>query len=134
MDEGINADTDLNLTIGDYHQVIFYKVAKGEADAGFVGDFVMSDPAAKLKVDLAKSKIELSTEEIESLRSNINVIELKGMKKIPNNPQSIKASLFQDKELVNALYKSVKEIYSNNKDGYDIEAATSDEYRYLSND
>jgi len=133
-DEGINVEKDLKLQTGVYHQVSFYKVAKGEADAGFVGDFIMSDSASRIKSDLMKSNIDVSTQEVEELRQNINVIELTGMKKIPNNPHSIKANLYKDKSFVGQLFNTIKEVYSTNKEGYDITEANSQEYMYLSGD
>lgn len=129
---GINVEKDLKLEKDNYHQVIFYKVATGEANIGFCGDFVMTDSYANMKESLNMSKIKLeSKEELEKLRDNIIVLDMKELDPIPNNPHSIKSELYSNKTLVNKLYESVKNVYSKNKEGYDLTEANNKEYEML---
>jgi ABC-type phosphate/phosphonate transport system substrate-binding protein len=130
-DEGIDVEKDLKLEMGDYHQVIFYKVAKGQADAGFVGDFIMTDSYEKMKESLQKSKIEITKGEFEDLKANILALTFKGAKPIPNNPHAVKENIFKDREMVKALFDCVKQIYQTNKENYDIVDAVSKEYEFL---
>lgn len=128
----IDINKDLKLEKDNYHQVIFYKVATGEADAGFCGDFVMTNSFGDMKSSLEMSKINLeSKDELEDLRDNVIILNMKELDPIPNNPHSIKTELSTNKDFVNKLYNSVKKIYSNNKEGYDITEANNKEYEML---
>lgn len=128
----IDIEKDLKLEKDNYHQEIFYKVASGEAEVGFCGDFVMTNSFGDMKSSLAMSKINLeSKEELEKLRDNVIILDMNELAPIPNNPHSIKSELSSNQGLVDKLYESVKKIYSNNKEGYDITNANNEEYEML---
>ncbi len=128
----IDIEKDLKLEKDNYHQVIFHDVATGKADIGFCGDFVMTNSFGDMKASLAMSKINLeSKEELEKLRDNVLVLNMKELAPIPNNPHSIKSDLASNKNIVNKLYECVKSVYSNNKEGYDITEANNQEYEML---
>lgn len=129
---GIDIEKDLKLEKDNYHQEILYKVATGQADAGFCGDFVMTNSFGDMKASLALSNIDLeSKEELENLRDNVIILNMKELAPIPNNTHSIKSELAANKQFVNKLYESVKKIYRNNKEGYDITDANNKEYEML---
>lgn len=130
--EGIDIEKDLKLQKDNYHQEIFYKVATGEVDAGFCGDFVMTNTFGDMKYSLNMSKIELkSKEELEDLRDNIIVLDMSELAPIPNNPHSVKVELASNPDFVNKLYNCVKKVYGQNKEGYDIASAINEEYEML---
>lgn len=129
---GIDMEKDMKLEKDNYHQVIFHKVATGEASVGFCGDFVMTDSFGNMKENLIKSKIKLdSKEELDKLRDNVIVMDMKELDPIPNNPHSIRNELYSNKELVTKLYDSVKKVYSKNKEDYDLVEANNKEYEML---
>ena len=130
--ESIDVEKELKLEKDNYHQEIFYKVATGEADAGFCGDFVMTNTFGDMKYSLNMSKIELkSKEELEKLRDNVIVLDMNELAPIPNNPHSVKSELANNTDFVNKLYNCVKKVYRENKEGYDITSATNEEYEML---
>lgn len=129
--QGIDVDKDLKLDMDHYHQEIFYKVAKGEVDAGFCGDFVMTNSFGDMKENLTLSGIDLkSKEELKELRENVLALDMSGISTIPNNPHAVKAGVF-NKRFVDKLFNCVKTTYSQHKEGYDITEATSKEYEIL---
>ena len=129
----INVEKDLDITPDNYHQETMYKVATGKADAGFCGDFVMTDSFGNIKYSLKLSGIDLkSKEELQDLRNNLVVLDMSRMSPIPNNPHSLRADLADDDAFVDKLYSCVKKVYSENKEGYDITEATNEEYVMLS--
>ena len=131
---GINIEKDMNLVIDNYHQVIFYEVAKGNADIGFCGDFVMEDSYSKMKDSLAKSKIVLkSEEELDKLRDSVFILPMRGADPIPNNPHALSKNLSGDQVFVDKLFGCIQKIYGNNKEDYDITKATTREYDVLVN-
>ena len=130
--EKIDVKKDLDIVPDNYHQETLYKVATGEADAGFCGDFVMTDSYGDMKYSLKLSGIDLkSKEDLEELRNNLVVFDLSEMSPIPNNPHSLKNELANNKAFVNKLYNCVKTVYSENKEGYDLTEATDKEYSML---
>lgn len=131
---GINIENDLKLIKGNYHQEIFYKVASGSAQAGFCGDFVMTDNFTNIKSSLERSGIYIkSRDELEELRDNVIVFNLVNQIPIPNNPHAIKEELSENKVLVDKLYTIIKKVYTNNKEGYDLVDASNSEYDILNN-
>lgn len=130
--KGIDIEKDLKLEKDNYHQVIFYKVATGEAEAGFCGDFVMTNSYGDMKESLEMSDIDLkSKEELDELRNNVICLPMNEISEIPNNPHSLKLELYNNKDFTQKLYDCVKSIYSENKEDYDITTAESKEYESL---
>ena len=131
---GMDVEKDLDIVPDNYHQETLYKIATGEADAGFCGDFVMTDSYGDMKYSLKLSGIDLkSKEDLQKLRDNVIVLDMSQMSPIPNNPHSVKSELATDKNFVNKLYQCVKKVYSENKEGYDLIDATNEEYSMLAN-
>lgn len=129
--KGINIEKDLKLDKDHYHQEIFYKVATGEAKAGFCGDFVMTNSFGDMKESLAKSNIDLkSEEELEQLRNNVLLLDMSELSSIPNNPHAVKANTF-DNKFIDKLYNCVKDVYGKYKEDYDVIEANSKEYEIL---
>ncbi|MEF9951029.1 MAG: PhnD/SsuA/transferrin family substrate-binding protein [Clostridium sp.] len=131
---GIDIEKDMTLKKGNYHQEIFYKVASGQESAGFCGDFVMTDSFMDIKKSLEKSGIYLgSREELETLRDNIIVYNMPNQVPIPNNPHAIKEEISSNRVVVDKLFRCIKKVYSNNKEGYDVVEANNSEYAVLNN-
>ena len=131
---GMDVEKDLDIVPDNYHQETLYKIATGEADAGFCGDFVMTDSYGDMKYSLKLSGIDLkSKEDLQKLRDNVIVLDMSQMSPIPNNPHSVRSELATDKNFVNKLYQCVKKVYSENKEGYDLIDATNEEYSMLAN-
>lgn len=129
--QGIDAEKDLKLDKDHNHQEIFYKVATGEVDAGFCGDFVMTNSYGDMKENLKLCGIDLkSKDELAELRSKVNILNMSEISAIPNNPHAVKANTF-DSSFVDKLYNCVKTVYDEYKEGYEIVDANNKEYKTL---
>ncbi|MFJ7727877.1 PhnD/SsuA/transferrin family substrate-binding protein [Neobacillus sp. NPDC097160] len=131
--EDINIEKDAKLETGYYHQEILFKVSSGQIDAGFVGDFVMTDPLYELKWAADKVGVKVNTDqELQALREKVYILPYKGnFNPIPNNPHSLKADLAKDKEFVKKLNEIVTDVYIKNKEGFDLTTANNEEYEFL---
>lgn len=131
--EGIDIQEEATL-IQDYsHQEILFVVATGKLDAGFVGDFVLTDPYHELSSGASQVGLDLTSQaQLEELRKNVTTIPYDGsLNPIPNNPHSLRADLAADKTFIEKLHKVVEGIYLENKEGFDLTSATNDEYEFL---
>ena len=73
-EEEIDIKEEATLVQDYSHQEILFVVASGKLDAGFVGDFVMTDPYHELQFAANQVGIELnSEEELKAIRENVKV-------------------------------------------------------------
>lgn len=116
-----------------YHSDILLKVASGQAEVGFVGDFVLTDPWYKFEGNAKALGIKMENQDdIDKLRNNIYVVEFKGINKIPQMPHAIKTSILQkDKTFVDSLEKIVADIYNENREDFGMIDSSNDEYEPL---
>lgn len=129
----LDISKEKNITSDFQHQEVFLKVATGEADAGFVGDFVMfTDPLYRIKTFADKLGLQLLNEQqLENLKKNVVILSMDELSEIPNNPHSVKAALFDNKDLVNQLKSTVTNSYNNYREDFGLTDAISSEYDFL---
>lgn len=129
----INIENEKKVTNDFEHQEVFLKVATGEAEVGFVGDFVMfTDPLYRINVFAEPMGIQLTSDrQLEELRNNVVILSMDELSEIPNNPHSITKALYGNKDLVNKLSTIVKKDYDNYREDFGLTDAISSEYDFL---
>lgn len=130
----IDIEEDANVETGFGHQEVLLRVAKGEADAGFCGDFVMTTtPLYQFQWYTKKAGVVLETEEqLERMRDSVKWLRMDdAMPEIPNNPHSIKKELYNDRQFVDKLRKTMIKTYNEYKEEFGLTTAITAEYEQL---
>ncbi len=134
-----NKDIDIVKESGDnleentrYHHDVFFKVALGQADVGFCGDFILTDPYTRFEKSAKTFNVPMnSKEDLDKLKSNVQYFELKGINEIPNNPHALRAELYEDKKFRNSLKDVVEDTYNTYREDFGLVDAYSEEYDFL---
>lgn len=128
----IDIDKDCAVIPEFQHNEVMLRVAKGEVDVGFCGDFVITDDPYKFESYAKKMNLKITNkEELNKIKENILVLPIDDQNKIPNNPHAIKAELYSDEYFVEGLYNCVKDAYDNHREDFGLTKATSEEYEVL---
>lgn len=131
--EDINIKEEATLVQDYTHQETLFVVATGKLEAGFVGDFVLTDPYHELQYGASQVGVDLKSEsQLNELREQVIVLPYDAsMNVIPNNPHSLQAELAKDEAFLEKLHKVVELIYAENKEGFDLTEAKNEEYEFL---
>lgn len=129
---GIDIENEATLLDDHSHQDVFLKVARGDAEAGFCGDFVLKDPPSRFARSAENLGIILETQEqLRNLRNQIIVHPMEGMSRIPNNPHSIRKDLASNTQFVSNLREVVRNSYETYREDFGLVDAITQEYGFL---
>lgn len=120
------------------HDEIPLVVAKGYADVGFCGDFVLrSDVYSDFKMYLEDKLSPYSVLGIDNedklenyFKDNLKVLNLLDEKPLTNNPQSMSKELWQDDEFLKQFKSVVGNAYKLYNEDYSITDADKGEYTF----